>query len=172
MKDVFPDAKLIGYTEWYYRWENSWEHFSKQKVPLNTKAKIRMMNASSVIGLESLDESVTPTHWQRSVFPKVHQRDSELQFVVVGRPRSAYSGGTGDGSTYQQQALEKYDCDWSRVQIHPCIFILVCHYFYHGLYLKQWHVAAQLLGPQMRQLMKLLNMILMAESCLSLILKL
>jgi len=180
MKDVFPEAKLIGYTEWYYRWQNSWEYFSDKKAPMNLKAKVRMLNASSIIGLESLDVSVTPTHWQRSVFPQIHQRnmhvihegidtqvccpkprselkvpgcnlnkdakiityiarsmepargffsymaaveklcklDSELQFVVVGRPRPAYSSGTGDGPSYKQQALEKYDCDWSRV--HFC----------------------------------------------------
>ena len=44
--------------------------------------------------------------------------DPELQFVVVGRPRSAYSNSTGDGATYKEQAIEKYDCDWSRV--HFC----------------------------------------------------
>ena len=180
MKDVFPEAKLIGYTEWFYRWENSWENFSGQKVSLNTKAKIRMQNSSSLIGLEDLDASVTPTYWQQSVFPKVHQRnmhvihegidtqickpqprsalnipgcqlgvdakivtyiarsmepargffsymaaveklsklDTDLQFVVVGRPRTAYSNSAPDGQTYQQQALQKYDCDWSRV--HFC----------------------------------------------------
>lgn len=180
MKDVFPSTKLIGYTEWYYRWQNSWECFSGEKVPLDQKAKIRMLNASSVVGLESLDISVTPTHWQRSVFPEIHQRnmqvihegidtqicqpkdrsalnipgcrlskdakiisyiarsmepargffsfmaavqvlsklEPELQFVVVGRPNSAYSNGTGGGPSYRDQAVEKYDCDWSRV--HFC----------------------------------------------------
>lgn len=180
MKDVFPDAKLIGYAEWYYRWENSWENFSKQKVKMDLKANTRMLNASSVIGFEALDESVTPTHWQRSVFPAAHQRnmhvihegidtqvcrpkercvltlpgcrlaedakivsyiarsmepargffsymaaveklcklDPELQFVVVGRPRPAYSNSVANGVTYKQQALERYDCDWSRV--HFC----------------------------------------------------
>jgi len=180
MKDVFPDTKLIGYAEWYYRWQNSWENFAEQKVSLDQKAKIRMLNASSVIGLESLDVGVTPTHWQRSVFPAIHQRnmqvihegidthvcqpkertalnvpgcrlpegakvvsyiaramepargffsymetveklcklDPELQFVVVGRPRAAYSTGTGDGPSYRDQAMQKYDCDWSRV--HFC----------------------------------------------------
>jgi len=78
MKDVFPEAKLIGYTEWFYRWENSWENFSGQKVSLNTKAKIRMQNSSSLIGLEDLDVSVTPTYWQQSVFPKVHQRNMHV----------------------------------------------------------------------------------------------
>ena len=180
LKDVFPSAKLIGYAEWYYRWEHTWENFSGKKVSMDQKAKTRMLNNSSVIGLESLDVSVTPTHWQRSVFPQAHQRnmqvihegidsnvckpkektalnvrgcqlpkgtkivsyiarsmepargffsymaaveqlckqDSELQFVVVGRPRSAYSNDTGEGLSYQEQAKEKYDCDWSRV--HFC----------------------------------------------------
>lgn len=180
MKDVFPTAKLIGYTEWYYRWENSWEYFSTQKAPMDLKAKTRMQNAPSLIGLESLDVSVTPTHWQRSVFPQTHQRkmevihegidtqvcrpqercelklpsvvlgentkivtyiarsmepargffsymaaveklckiDPNLQFVVLGRKRSAYSNGTKEGDSYQQQAMAKYDCDWSRV--HFC----------------------------------------------------
>ena len=180
MKDVFPEAKLIGYTEWFYRWQNSWEYFSNQKVSMDQKAKIRMLNTSSLLGLESLDVSVTPTHWQRSVFPETHQRnmqvihegidtdicqpkerselnipgcrlpsdakivsyiarsmepargffsymatveklcklDQDLQFVVVGRPRSAYSAGTGEGPSYRDQAMQKYDCDWSRV--HFC----------------------------------------------------
>ena len=180
MKDVFPDAKLIGYAEWYYRWENSWENFANKKVSMDAKAKIRMQNTSSILGLESLDEVVTPTHWQRSVFPRVHQRnmhvihegidtqtcrpkprsllnipgckldenakivtyiarsmepargffsymaaveklcqtDPQLQFVILGRPRSAYSTGTGEGLSYKEQALEKFDCDWSRV--HFC----------------------------------------------------
>ena len=180
MKDVFPDTKLIGYAEWYYRWQNSWENFAGEKVSIDQKTKTRMLNASSITGLESLDVSVTPTHWQRSVFPKFHQRimhvvhegidtnvcqprernqlnipgcnlpkdakivsyiarsmepargffsymaaveklcklDPDLQFVVVGRPRSAYSNGTGDGPSYRDQAMEKYDCDWSRV--HFC----------------------------------------------------
>jgi len=180
MKDVFPTAKLIGYAEWYYQWQHSWEHFSEQKVSMDQKAKIRMLNASSIIGLESVDVSVTPTHWQRSVFPESYQRnmqvihegidtdmcrpkertalevpgcrlpvdakivsyiarsmepargffsymaaveklsklDPDLQFVVVGRPNSAYSAGTGNGPSYKDQAMEKYDCDWSRV--HFC----------------------------------------------------
>jgi len=41
--------------------------------------------------------------------------DEEVHFVVVGRERSAYSPSTGTGPSYKDQALEKYDCDWSRV---------------------------------------------------------
>jgi len=41
--------------------------------------------------------------------------DKDVQFVVVGRERSAYSQSTGSGPSYKEQALERYDCDWSRV---------------------------------------------------------
>jgi len=41
--------------------------------------------------------------------------DKDVQFVVVGRERSAYSQSTGAGPSYKDQALEKYDCDWSRI---------------------------------------------------------
>ena len=177
MKDAFPEAKLIGYCEWYFKWQNSWENFSGQNVDMDKKASIRFLNTSSILSLETLDVSVTPTHWQRSVFPKIHQRKmrvihegidtnvckpnirsdiripgcrldknakiityvsrsmepargfftfmsateklgkqySDLQFIIVGRERSAYSNSTGDGPSYKEQALEKYDCDWSRV---------------------------------------------------------
>jgi len=43
------------------------------------------------------------------------QIDPDIQFVVVGRERAAYSDSTGQGPSYKQQALEKYQCDWSRV---------------------------------------------------------
>lgn len=182
MREVFPDAKLIGYTEWYFKWQNSWEHFSGEKLNMDQKISTRMLNATSVLGIEALDACVTPTHWQRSVFPKMYQRnmhvihegidtntcepqarrtlfvpgclkplspelklvtyvsramepargfftfmdaaarlaklDPEVQFVIVGRPHAAYSGSTGDGPTYKEQAIEKYDVDMSRM--HFC----------------------------------------------------
>ncbi len=46
---------------------------------------------------------------------KLCQRDKNIQFVVVGRERSAYSDSTGDGPSYKQQAMGKYQCDWDRV---------------------------------------------------------
>lgn len=46
---------------------------------------------------------------------KICQQDKEVQFIVVGRERSAYSDSTGDGPSYKQQAIDKYQCDWSRV---------------------------------------------------------
>ena len=46
---------------------------------------------------------------------KICQQDKHVQFVIVGRERSAYSDSTGEGLTYKQQALKKYHCDWDRV---------------------------------------------------------
>ena len=188
IKNVFPDAKVIAYTEWFYKWQNSWEHFSGEPLNMHQKTSTQMLNATSLLGLENADVSVTPTQWQRSVFPKMHQRnmhvihegidtqvcqskertslvvpgcnlpkeakivtfisrsmepargffsfmeaasklcklDPDIQFVVVGRPLSAYSASTGDGPSYKEQALKKYDCDWSRV--HFCGKLRYEHY--------------------------------------------
>lgn len=46
---------------------------------------------------------------------KIGKQDSSVQFVVVGRERPAYSDGTGDGPSYKMQAMDKFQCDWSRV---------------------------------------------------------
>ena len=46
---------------------------------------------------------------------KLCKQDKDIQFVVVGRERPAYSDHTGEGLSYKKQALEKYQCDWSRV---------------------------------------------------------
>jgi glycosyltransferase involved in cell wall biosynthesis len=46
---------------------------------------------------------------------KLCHRDRSIHFVVVGRERPAYSPGTGNGPTYKAQAMEKYNCDWSRI---------------------------------------------------------
>ena len=78
IKHVFPQAKVIAYTEWFYKWQNSWEHFSGQAVGINEKASTQMLNSTSLLGLENSDISVTPTHWQRSVFPPLHQRNMQV----------------------------------------------------------------------------------------------
>ena len=186
IKDVFPDTKVIGYCEWFYRPETSWEYFeanakshvdAEQALSLEQKTRIRMQNVSTTLCLDSLDAGVSPMIWQRSVHPeeyqsrievihegidtnlckpyersnlnvpgaklgktekivtfisrslepargfftfmeaveKLCQLDESVQFVVVGRERSAYSASTGEGPSYKQQAMERYDCDWDRV---------------------------------------------------------
>ena len=176
MKDVFEDAKVIGYCEWYFRKENSWQAFAKEDISIDQKANIRIMNTPSLWALQSMDRGVTPMYWQRSVFPKHYQDKMEvipegvdteickpgprshlnvpganitkdkmivtyvsramepargffsfmaaaeilsskyqdLQFVIVGRARPAYSPSTGDGPSYKEQALAKHNLDLSR----------------------------------------------------------
>lgn len=177
MKDVFPNSKIIGYCEWFYRQETSWQHFSGEEMSLELKTSIRMKNVSATLCLENIDVGVSPMIWQRSVHPSEYQdlieivhegidtdtcrpqsrtdlkipganlskntkiityisralepargfftfmeaveklceQDQDVQFVVVGRERPAYSDSTGDGPSYKQQALDKFDCDWGRV---------------------------------------------------------
>ena len=177
MKDVFPNSRLIGYCEWFYRPETSWESFTGQKISSDLKAKTRLLNAPSLLSLDSIDSGVSPMHWQSSTYPehfrrkievihegidtdicspksrnqllvpganlgadtkivtyisralepargfftfmeaaeKILKREKDIHFVVVGRERSAYSPDTGNGPSYKQQAMQRYDCDWDRV---------------------------------------------------------
>jgi len=177
MKDVFPETKIIGYCEWFFREQTSWPHFCGESLKIEQQVSIRMQNVSAMLCLENMDVGVSPMIWQRSVHPeeyqkhievihegidttvcrpqersrlsvanldldestkivtfisrslepargfftfmaaveKICQQDEKVQFVIVGRERSAYSDSTGDGPSYKQQALDKYQCDWSRV---------------------------------------------------------
>ena len=72
LKDIWPDAPLLTYQEFYYNaWgvdydfdpelqgENDWQ----------ACARLRMKNANLLLMLQASDWSVTPTEFQRSTFP-------------------------------------------------------------------------------------------------------
>jgi len=177
MKDIFPNTKIVGYCEWFFTQENSWENFIGETLSVDRKLSIRMQNTPSILGVQNMDIGVSPMYWQRDSHPEymrekievIHEgvdtdicrpqersvlnlpgvsfekdvklvtyisrslepargfftfleavkelckRDKTIQFVVVGRERSAYSPSTGDGDSYKKQAMEKFECDWSRV---------------------------------------------------------
>jgi glycosyltransferase involved in cell wall biosynthesis len=70
IKDLFPQAKLCGYFEWYYRAHGSDADFDPSD-PLDTdaEARIRMMNAPILMDLVNSDRGISPTYWQQQQFP-------------------------------------------------------------------------------------------------------
>ena len=118
MKDVFPNTKIIGYCEWFYRIETSWEYFSNQELSLEQKTTIRMRNASATLCLETMDVGVSPMIWQRSVHPQDYQQHIEVIHEGIDtencqpRPRThlRVPGANLDASqtiiTYVSRALE------------------------------------------------------------------
>jgi glycosyltransferase involved in cell wall biosynthesis len=72
VKDVFPDARLVHYCEWYYNAEGADLGFDPE-FPINfdDRARIRTWNALHALNLTHCDAAVTPTHWQKSRHPEV-----------------------------------------------------------------------------------------------------
>ncbi len=74
IKDVFPQAKLLGYFEWFYRARGADSDFDPSD-PLETddELRIRLKNAPILLDLESCDRGLCPTHWQHQQFPPEFQ---------------------------------------------------------------------------------------------------
>lgn len=69
-KDVFPDVPLIGYCEFYYHGEGSDLGFDPEfPGTLDDRMRIRTWNATQLLSLASADICVSPTAWQKSLYP-------------------------------------------------------------------------------------------------------
>jgi glycosyltransferase involved in cell wall biosynthesis len=78
-KDVFPDTPLVGYCEFYHHARGADAGFDPEfPVSLNDTFRIRTMNAAKLLGLAGMDIGVSPTRWQRSLFPAEYRRKISL----------------------------------------------------------------------------------------------
>lgn len=69
-KEVFPDARLIHYCEWYYGNEGADLGFDPEfPVSFDDRARARTWNALHNLNLANCDQGVTPTRWQWSQHP-------------------------------------------------------------------------------------------------------
>src|SRR5687768_5302917 len=72
VKDVFPDARLVHYCEWYYNAEGADLGFDPEfPITFDDRARIRTWNALHALNLTTCDAAVTPTHWQKSRHPEI-----------------------------------------------------------------------------------------------------
>lgn len=72
LKEVWPDAKLLCYCEFYYRAFGSDVGFDTEfdgTPNFETLCRLRMKNAHQLLSLEASDLGVSPTRWQRDQFP-------------------------------------------------------------------------------------------------------
>jgi glycosyltransferase involved in cell wall biosynthesis len=72
VKDVFPDARLVHFCEWYYSAEGADIGFDPEfPATFDDRARIRTWNALHALNLTHCDAAVTPTPWQKSRHPQV-----------------------------------------------------------------------------------------------------
>ena len=72
LKDIWPDAPLLTYQEFYYNARGVDYDFDPDLQGLpdwQACARLRMKNANLLLTLQASDWSVTPTEFQRSTFP-------------------------------------------------------------------------------------------------------
>lgn len=71
VKDIYPNARLIHFCEWYHNSTGSESGFDSEfKSSIDDKLKLQTSNAFHLLNLENCDIAISPTHWQKSQFPK------------------------------------------------------------------------------------------------------
>jgi len=74
LKDVFPEARILLYCEFFYRSRGGDLGFDPE-FPASPEKRLhlRVMNAPLLMALDACDFGMAPTRWQHHQFPGVHQ---------------------------------------------------------------------------------------------------
>ena len=74
LKDIYPDTPLLNYLEVYARSSKSNLDFDPEyPFDQNRSARAQTMNSINLLSLETMDWGVSPTFWQRSLYPDVYR---------------------------------------------------------------------------------------------------
>ena len=113
IKDIFPQAKVILYCEFYYSSCGGDFGFDQEKEP-NEDAylRIRIKNATQLLALENFDAGYSPTQWQKKRFPDFVQdkirciHDGVDTVKVFPNPEASLKiGENGPGITPDDEVL-------------------------------------------------------------------
>lgn len=70
VKDVWPNAPLLGYFEFFYRATGSDLDFDSEFPPsADNILRLRVRNTTNLLSLDACDWGQTPTKWQRDQYP-------------------------------------------------------------------------------------------------------
>lgn len=83
LRDVFPQAKINLYAEFYYRASGSDVGFDPEYPPSSDAIyRLRLRNANQLISLTDCNSAISPTHWQKQQYPDTLQ--SKISVVHDG----------------------------------------------------------------------------------------
>lgn len=83
LKDIYPKIPLIGYFEFFYRYEGADIEFEPGvSEQLDTAPRLRTKNIGNLLGLEAADIGQCPTRWQQSLYPERYR--SMLRVIHEG----------------------------------------------------------------------------------------
>jgi glycosyltransferase involved in cell wall biosynthesis len=70
LKDVLPRVPALAYCEFFYRSEGADIGFSPgDRSDLETRKRLRLRNVAQLLSLEAVEAGISPTRWQRSLYP-------------------------------------------------------------------------------------------------------
>ena len=78
VRDVWPDAKYVGYFEWYYQPRGSDIGFLHE-VTRDDQHRIRTRNAAILLDVAACNWGIVPTAFQASQFPELLRRKLTVQ---------------------------------------------------------------------------------------------
>jgi glycosyltransferase involved in cell wall biosynthesis len=89
IKDVFPQAKLLIYAEYYYALEGQDVGFDPEIPPLTfaQRCRLRLKNTTNLLSLQIADAAIAPTHWQKSTYPAWAQEKISVIHDGIDRTR-------------------------------------------------------------------------------------
>jgi glycosyltransferase involved in cell wall biosynthesis len=75
VKDVLPQVPALGYCEFFYRAEGADVGFAPDDNPdAETRKRLRLRNIAQLISLEAMNGGISPTFWQKSLYPAAAQK--------------------------------------------------------------------------------------------------
>ncbi|MDO8277950.1 MAG: glycosyltransferase family 4 protein [Burkholderiaceae bacterium] len=108
LKDVWPQAAMLSFLEYFYRYRGADVNFDPefQDDSLDAAARVRVKNANLMLALDAMDCGLSPTRWQRDGFPEwSHPRIEVIHDGVdtaLARPNpQAVLESEGDGQAYR-----------------------------------------------------------------------
>lgn len=81
VRDIFPNAKIVNYCEFYFNFEGQDCGFDPEFLDPNvTPFDVRAQNMTQTQSLLAADLGITPTLWQKSRYPALLQKQIEVVF--------------------------------------------------------------------------------------------
>lgn len=79
LRDIFPEARILGYFEFYYHAEGKDVGFDPEfATDFDRRFLLRIRNATHLLTWTNVDWGWSPTQWQKSLFPAEYQPKIEV----------------------------------------------------------------------------------------------
>ena len=109
LKDVFPEAHIVLYCEYFYRAHGGDMGFDPEFPSTPEKRlRVRVMNAPLLMALDASDIGVAPTLWQQSRFPAIYRPGIRVIHDGIDTDRVTPGQPEEELITYVSRNLEPY----------------------------------------------------------------